>query len=76
VVPGDEAAIGMLKGVEAASGAVPLVHVDDLCRAKVLVAEEAAAAGRYICCGLDTTIVGIARFPADKYPRYSVNSEL
>ena len=63
----------MLKAIERDTGCVPLVHVDDLCRAEVFVAE--AAAGRYICCSLNTTIVDIARFLAHKYPQYNVNTK-
>ncbi|WVZ87269.1 hypothetical protein U9M48_033935 [Paspalum notatum var. saurae] len=69
---GDEAQLGVLKGVERTSGSVQLVHIDDLCRAELFVAEEDAAAGRYICCGVNTTVVELARFLARKYPQYGV----
>ncbi|CAL5029920.1 unnamed protein product [Urochloa decumbens] len=77
---GDEAGLATLKGIEKTSGAVQLVHVDDLCRAEMFVAEEAAA-GRYICCILNTTVVELAHFLAhntddqllDK-PRVSLSS--
>ncbi|RCV35551.1 hypothetical protein SETIT_7G248900v2 [Setaria italica] len=72
---GDEAALGTLKGIERTSGALQLVHVDDLCRAEVFVAEEAAAAGRYVCCALNTTVVELARFLARKYPQYGVKTD-
>ncbi|RLM64382.1 anthocyanidin reductase-like [Panicum miliaceum] len=71
---GDEAGLGALKGIEKTSGAVQLVHVDDLCRAELFVAEEASAAGRYICCGVNTTVVELARFLAHKYPQYGVET--
>ncbi|CAN6236345.1 unnamed protein product [Urochloa humidicola] len=47
ILSGDEARFGVLRGIEKSSGVVALVHVDDVCRAEVFVAEEAAAAGRY-----------------------------
>ncbi|EES11483.1 hypothetical protein SORBI_3006G226900 [Sorghum bicolor] len=73
---GNEALLAALKGIEKTSGGVQLVHVDDLCRAELFVAEEAAAAGRYICCSLNTTVVEIARFLARKYPQYGVETNL
>ena len=65
-----------MKAIEATTGCVPLVHVDDLCRAEIFVAEEASSSGRYICCGLNTTVVELARFLAHKYPQYSVKTNL
>jgi anthocyanidin reductase len=73
---GDEVALGALKGVERTSGAVQLVHVEDLCRAELFVAEEDAAAGRYVCCALNTTVVELAHFLAKKYPQYGVKTDL
>ena len=75
---GDEAAFAVLDGMERASGSVRLVHVEDLCRAELFAAEEddAAAAGRYICCSLNTTIAELARFLADKYPQHGVKTHL
>ncbi|KAL5214669.1 hypothetical protein ABZP36_003821 [Zizania latifolia] len=70
---GDEEMFNTLKHIAMASGSLPLVHVDDLCRAEVLLAEKPAAAGRYICCSLNTTILQLARSLAAKYPQYNVN---
>ena len=66
----------MLKGIQKNSGQVQLVHVDDLCRAELFLAEEAAADGRYICSSLGTTLVELARFLAQKYPQYGVKTNL
>ncbi|KAJ1272925.1 hypothetical protein BS78_06G240400 [Paspalum vaginatum] len=76
LLSGDEAAFGMLKGMEMADGCVSMVHVADLCRAEVFVAEDDAAAGRYVCCSVNTTVVELARFLADKYPQYDVKTDL
>ena len=73
---GDEAEFAVLDANERATGCVPLVHDDDLWRAEQFVAEEDAAAGRYICCSLNTTVVEIARFLARKYPQYGVETNL
>jgi anthocyanidin reductase len=53
---------------------VPVIHLHDLCRAEVFLAETAtASSGRYICSSVSTNVVEIARFLADKYPQYHVN---
>ncbi|KAF8750564.1 hypothetical protein HU200_012370 [Digitaria exilis] len=75
LLSGDEKGLAVLKGIERTSGAVQLVHVDDLCRAELFVAEEAAAAGRYLCSGLNTTVVELARFLSRKYPQYNVKTD-
>ncbi|CAN6269387.1 unnamed protein product [Urochloa humidicola] len=75
LLSGDEKGLGVLKGIERTSGSVQLVHVGDLCRAELFVAEEEAAAGRYVCCALNTTVVELARFLAHKYPQYNVKTD-
>ncbi|KAL6844003.1 hypothetical protein ACP4OV_025676 [Aristida adscensionis] len=74
LLSGDEAAFGMLKGIEKGHGGVPVVDLDDLCRAEVFVAETEATAGRYICCAFNTTVVEMARFLAGKYPQCNVKT--
>nr|CAB3488371.1 unnamed protein product [Digitaria exilis] len=64
------AEFAVLRGIEALCGTIPLVHVDDVCRAEMFVAEAEAAAGKYLCCSVNTTILELARFLADKYPQY------
>ncbi|XP_037481039.1 anthocyanidin reductase ((2S)-flavan-3-ol-forming)-like [Triticum dicoccoides] len=75
LLSGDEARVRTLKFIVRMSGSIPLVHVDDICRAEIFVAEEEAASGRYICCSLNTTVVELARFLAAKYPQYNVNTD-
>ncbi|CAD6259477.1 unnamed protein product [Miscanthus lutarioriparius] len=74
MLSGDEAGLAMLKGIQKSSGEVQLVHVDDLCRAELFLAEAAAANGRYICSSLNPTLVELARFLAQKYPQYGVKT--
>lgn len=85
LLSGDEAEFAVLRGMERAAGTIALVHVDDVCRAELFLAEqeeEAAAAtdagtgGRYLCCGVNTTVLQLARFLEDKYPRYPVKTHL
>ncbi|PAN40245.1 hypothetical protein PAHAL_7G302400 [Panicum hallii] len=76
LLSGDEAEFAVLRGIERGSGTVALVHLDDVCRAELFVAEEPAAAGRYLCSSLDTTIRELARFLAHKCPQYPVKTNL
>ncbi|KAG2563356.1 hypothetical protein PVAP13_8KG215900 [Panicum virgatum] len=76
LLSGDETEFAVLRGIERGSGTVALVHVDDVCRAELFVAEEPAAVGRYLCSSLNTTILELARFLAHKYPRYPVKTNL
>lgn len=77
LLSGDEAAFAVLRAIETEAGTLELVHVDDLCRAELFVAEEEAASGeRYICCSHNITIVELARFLSNKYPQYTVKTKL
>jgi anthocyanidin reductase len=79
LLSGDEAAFAVLRAIESEAGTLELVHVDDLCRAELFVAEEeeeAASGGRYICCSHNSTILELARFLTDKYPHYTVKANL
>ncbi|XP_047067498.1 anthocyanidin reductase ((2S)-flavan-3-ol-forming)-like isoform X1 [Lolium rigidum] len=76
LLSGDDERIRILELIQRASGSIAMVHVDDLCRAKIFVAEEdEAASGRYVCCSLNTTGVELARFLAAKYPQYNVKTD-
>lgn len=75
LLSGDDEKIRILELIQRASGSIPMVHVDDLCRAKIFVAEEEAASGRYICCSLNTSTAELATFLAVKYPQYNVKTD-
>ena len=47
------------------AGAVSLVHIEDVCRAHLFLAEKKTAAGRYICCSVNTSVPELAKW-ADK----------
>ncbi|VAH37083.1 unnamed protein product [Triticum turgidum subsp. durum] len=75
LLSGDDARISKLEFIERVTGAIPMVHIDDLCRAELFLAEEKAASGRYNCGSVNTTVVGLARFLAAKYPQYNVKTD-
>ncbi|KAG9454269.1 hypothetical protein H6P81_007173 [Aristolochia fimbriata] len=64
-----------LKTMQLGYGSVPLVHVDDVCRAHIFLGEKESAAGRYICCALSTTVPELAKFLSNRYPQFKVPTE-
>ena len=74
MISGDEARIRRLELIGSMSGSIGMVHLDDLCRAEMFVAENSSSSGRYICCSLNTTAAQLAHFLAAKYPQYSVKT--
>ncbi|KAG2262248.1 hypothetical protein Bca52824_069327 [Brassica carinata] len=57
------------------SGSISFIHVDDLARAHMFLAEKETASGRYICCYYNTNVPEIADFLRRRYPKYNVLSE-
>lgn len=75
---GDETHLEVLKPLQWVTGSVSIVHVDDLCRAEIFLAEKeesSTAAARYICCSFNTTVLALARFMAGRYPQYNVKTD-
>ncbi|XBI58992.1 hypothetical protein VPH35_040135 [Triticum aestivum] len=74
LISGDDDMVDRLELIEQASGSIPLVHIEDVCRAEIFAAEEATS-GRYIVCTLNTSGVALAHFLAAKYPQYEINTD-
>uniref|UniRef100_A0A0D9W9X5 NAD-dependent epimerase/dehydratase domain-containing protein n=1 Tax=Leersia perrieri TaxID=77586 RepID=A0A0D9W9X5_9ORYZ len=73
LLSGDKEMIGTLRLMAKAVGGLILVHVDDLCAAEIFVAENSSSSGRYICCGLNTSLLQLGRLLVAKYPQYNVD---
>ncbi|XP_020102668.1 anthocyanidin reductase ((2S)-flavan-3-ol-forming) [Ananas comosus] len=75
LLSGNEELINGLKIMETLSGSISLVHVEDVCRAHIFVAESPSALGRYICCSVNTGLVELAISLQQRYPQYKVSTD-
>lgn len=75
LLTGNEFLIGAMKGMQMLSGSISVTHVEDVCRAHIFVAEKESATGRYICCGVNTSVPELANFLGKRYPQYQVPTE-
>ncbi|KAG9454262.1 hypothetical protein H6P81_007166 [Aristolochia fimbriata] len=69
------AAAAGLKAHQLSSGSISLVHVHDVCRAHIFLAEKESASGRYICSAVDTSVLDLAKFLSNRYPQYNVPTD-
>ncbi|XP_077243432.1 NAD(P)-binding Rossmann-fold superfamily protein [Tasmannia lanceolata] len=75
LLTGNEFLINGLKGMQMLSGSISLVHVEDVIRAHIFLAENSSASGRYICCPINTSVTELAKFLSKTYPQYQVPTE-
>ncbi|KAJ4902018.1 Anthocyanidin reductase [Raphanus sativus] len=75
LITGKEIHLSGLKEMQKLSGSILFIHVDDLARAHMFLAEKETASGRYICCYYNTNVPEIADFLRRRYPKYNVLSE-
>ncbi|KAM7500897.1 hypothetical protein LguiA_025311 [Lonicera macranthoides] len=75
LITGNEVLLNAMKGMQMLSGSISISHVEDVCRAQMLVAEKESASGRYICCAVNTSVPELAKFLEKRYPQYNVPAE-
>eukprot|EP00258_Populus_trichocarpa_P010042 XP_002317270.2 anthocyanidin reductase ((2S)-flavan-3-ol-forming) isoform X2 [Populus trichocarpa] len=75
LITGNKFLINGLKGMQMLSGSISITHVEDVCRAHIFLAEKESASGRYICCGVNTSVVELAKFLNKRYPQYQVPTD-
>ncbi|XP_073002871.1 anthocyanidin reductase ((2S)-flavan-3-ol-forming) isoform X1 [Typha latifolia] len=73
LLSGNSDFINFLGIMQTVSGSISIVHVEDVCRAHIFVAESASS-GRYICCSINTNLFDLANFLAERYPEYQVDT--
>ncbi|XP_010418142.1 PREDICTED: anthocyanidin reductase isoform X1 [Camelina sativa] len=75
LITGKEMHLTALKEMQKLSGSISFIHVDDVARAHLFLAEKETASGRYICCAYNTSVPETAGFLRQRYPKYNVLSE-
>ncbi|KAG1338504.1 putative Anthocyanidin reductase ((2S)-flavan-3-ol-forming) [Cocos nucifera] len=74
-ITGNDMMLDGLRIMQSLSGSISIVHIEDVCRAHIFVAENESASGRYICCSINTTLPELASFLSKRYPQYKVPTE-
>jgi len=75
LITGNEFLINGMKGMQMLSGSISITHVEDVCRAQIFLAEKESASGRFICCGVNTSVPELAKFLNKRYPHYKVPTD-
>ncbi|CAH8307611.1 unnamed protein product [Eruca vesicaria subsp. sativa] len=75
LITGNEMHLIGLKEMQKLSGSISFIHVNDLARAHMFLAEKETASGRYICCYYNTNVPEISDFLKRRYPKYNVLAE-
>lgn len=72
---GNSCLYNSLKLLEEITGSVPLVHIEDVCRAHLFCMERPSMRGRFFCAASHPTVKGIGLFFQDYYPEYKIAKE-
>ncbi|CAA7394529.1 unnamed protein product [Spirodela intermedia] len=76
LITGEELPTLGVKIMEKVSGSISLIHLEDVCRAQLHLAETEASAGRYILSAVDSGLWDIAAFLSATYPQYKITTSL
>ncbi|PON45252.1 NAD(P)-binding domain containing protein [Parasponia andersonii] len=64
-----------LKLSEEITGSVPLVHIEDVCNARLFCMERPSMRGRFFCAASNPSVKGIGLFFQEYYPEYKIAKE-
>lgn len=64
-----------LKFLEELIGKLPVVHVEDVCRAHIFCIETPSIKGRFLCASSYIPIAEIAKYYHENYPKFNVKKE-
>ena len=72
---GDLSSYELLKFLQALLGSIPIVHIDDVCKAHVFCVEKSSLSGRFLCASAYPTMQEILDYYEQKYPELYVIKE-
>ncbi|KAJ9539204.1 hypothetical protein OSB04_031937 [Centaurea solstitialis] len=65
----------LLRHIEELLGKIPIVHIEDVCRAHIFCAEKPLVNGRFLCSSSYVTSADIAKYYLENYPHLHLNQE-
>ncbi|KAJ9539308.1 hypothetical protein OSB04_032041 [Centaurea solstitialis] len=65
----------ILRYLEELLGKIPIVHIEDVCRAHIFCAETPLINGRFLCSSSYITSAEMAKYYQENYPQFHVNQE-
>ncbi|KAJ9539305.1 hypothetical protein OSB04_032038 [Centaurea solstitialis] len=65
----------LLRYIEELLGKIPIVHVEDVCRAHIFCAETPLVNGRFLCSSSYVTSAEMAKYYQENYPQFHLNQE-
>ncbi|KAJ9539447.1 hypothetical protein OSB04_032180 [Centaurea solstitialis] len=65
----------LLRYLEELLGKIPIVHIEDVCRAHIFCAETPLVNGRFLCSSSYISSVEMAKYYQENYPQFHLNQE-
>ncbi|KAK7840380.1 putative anthocyanidin reductase, partial [Quercus suber] len=56
-------------------GSIPLVHIEDICQARIFCMEKPSMKGRFLCAATNPTIREVSSYFQEKFPEYQIGKE-
>nr|XP_023870291.1 putative anthocyanidin reductase [Quercus suber] len=67
--------LNALKFLQELLGSIPLVHIEDICQARIFCMEKPSMKGRFLCAATNPTIREVSSYFQEKFPEYQIGKE-
>ncbi|XP_024992646.1 anthocyanidin reductase ((2S)-flavan-3-ol-forming)-like isoform X2 [Cynara cardunculus var. scolymus] len=74
-VMNDETQYQILRYLEELMGKIPIVHIEDVCRAHIFCVETPMVNGRFLCSSSYITSAEMAKYYQENYPQFHLKQE-